>query len=245
MTQLSIGLLGGFRVQLGSGPPLTIRRKKARALLAYLALRPGVAHSRESLAGLLWSETTDEHARHNLRQTLFALRQALGAAPAPFTLEGETVRLHGPTVAVDAAAFERCVHRGTRDALDEAAALYRGELLEGFTVGESPFDDWVAAERQRLRGLALAGLDKLLALEVVVGDPERAVTTTLRLLALDPARESAHRTLMDLYARQGRRTSALRQYQRCVDALRRELGVRPEAACCSRRRIPSAPPGSS
>ncbi|HEU4370040.1 MAG TPA: alpha/beta fold hydrolase [Methylomirabilota bacterium] len=229
MTQLSIGLLGGFRAQLGSGRLLTIRRKKAQALLAYLALRPDVSHSRESLAGLLWSGTTDQHARHNLRQTLFALRQALPSATAPLRREGETVGLRGSAVTVDTAAFERCVQRGTREALHEAAALYRGELLEGFTLGESPFDDWVAAERHRLRGLALEGLEKLLAMDVAVDASERAVATGLRLLALDPLRETAHRTLMELYARQGRRTLALRQYQLCIDALRRELGVGPEA----------------
>src|ERR1700737_3836100 len=75
MTQLSLRLLGGLRAQHGSGRPLSIPRKKAQALLAYLALHPGAAASRDSLAGLLWSGTTDEHARHNLRQTLFALRQ--------------------------------------------------------------------------------------------------------------------------------------------------------------------------
>src|SRR5262249_53708862 len=57
---------------------------------------------------------------------------------------------------------------------------------------------------------------------------ERAIQTALRLLALDPLQESAHRALMRLYARQGRRASALRQYQVCVGVLQRELGVEPE-----------------
>ena len=89
MTQLSLRLLGGFRAQHGSGRPLAVRRKKAQALLAYLALHLGAPSSRDSLAGLLWSGTTDEHARHNLRQTLFALRQAI--TPDPFIADGELV----------------------------------------------------------------------------------------------------------------------------------------------------------
>src|SRR5947207_1402495 len=230
MTQLSIGLLGGFCARLGPGQPLTIRRNKAPALLAYLALRPALAHSRESLAGLLWSGTTDEHARHNLRQTLFALRRAVEIGPTPFRLEGETVALPSEAIAVDVAAFERCVQQGTRDTLHEAVTLYRGELLEGFSLDEAPFDDWVAGERQRLRELAMGGLDRLLALNVAAGAVEQSVATGVRLLALDPLRESAHRALMELYARQGRRTAALRQYQVCVEALRRELGVGPEPA---------------
>jgi DNA-binding SARP family transcriptional activator/pimeloyl-ACP methyl ester carboxylesterase len=241
MTQLSLRLLGGFRAQHGSGRSLAIRRKKAQALLAYLALHPGAASSRDSLAGLLWSGTTDERARHNLRQTLFALRQAI--TPDPFIVEGELVGLWENVVHVDVAAFERGVGQGTREALREATALYRGELLEGFRVDEAPFDDWLAVERQRLRELALTALEKLLALDLTAGALEQAVATGLRLLALDPLRESAHRTLMDAYVRQGRRTAALRQYQRCVEALQRELGVAPEAATTRRfREIQSETP---
>ena len=241
MTQLSLRLLGGLRAQHGSGRPLSIRRKKAQALLAYLALHPGAASSRDSLAGLLWSGTTDEHARHNLRQTLFALRQAI--IPDPFIVEGELVGLRENAVQVDVAAFERAVGQGTRETLREATALYRGELLEGFRVDEAPFDDWLAAERQRLRELALTALERLLALDLTAGALEQAVGTGLRLLALDPLRESAHRTLMDAYVRQGRRTAALRQYQRCVEALQRELGVAPEAATTRRfREIQSETP---
>jgi DNA-binding SARP family transcriptional activator/pimeloyl-ACP methyl ester carboxylesterase len=232
MTHLSIRLFGGFHAELDSGPPLGIRRKKAQALLAYLALRPGLARSRDSLAALLWSGTTDQHARHNLRQTLFALRQVV--APDPFIVEGELIGLQANTVEVDVAAFERGVAQETRDALREATSLYRGELLDGFRIDEAPFDDWLAAERQRLRELGLNALEKLLAMDLAAGSPERAVETGLRLLALDPLRESAHRTLMELYARQGRRPAALRQYQRCAEALRRELGVEPEAATTRR-----------
>jgi DNA-binding SARP family transcriptional activator/pimeloyl-ACP methyl ester carboxylesterase len=234
MTQLSIRLLGGFRVQHGSGRPLAIRRRKAQALLAHLALHPGLTRPRDSLAGLLWSGTTDEHARHNLRQTLFALRRAI--TPDPLIVEGELVGLRESAVDLDVAAFERGVAQGTRDALREAMGLYRGELLEGLRIDEAPFDDWLAAERHRLRELALSGLEKLLAMDLAGGDVERAAETGLRLLAVDPLRENVHRTLMDLYARQGRRTAALRQYQRCTEALQRELGVAPEAATSRRFR---------
>ncbi|HEU4439312.1 MAG TPA: alpha/beta fold hydrolase [Methylomirabilota bacterium] len=228
MTQLSIRLLGGFRAQVGSGRPLAIRRKKAQALLAYLALHPGRACSRDSLAGLLWSGTTDEHARHNLRQTLFALRKAVAAER--ISADGELVGLRERAREVDVAALERRVRQGTREALREAAALYRGDLLEGLRVDEAPFDDWLAGERHRLRELALTALEKLLAMDMAAGAVEAAVSTALRILTLDPLREAVHRTLMELYVRQGRRTAALRQYQRCAETVRRELGVEPETA---------------
>ena len=59
---------------------------------------------------------------------------------------------------------------------------------------------------------------------------EAAVQTATRLLALDPVQEDAHRTLMRLHARGGRRAAALRQYQTCVAVLQKELGVEPEPA---------------
>ena len=232
MTKLSIRLFGGFRAQHGSTRPLAIRRKKAQALLAYLAMHPGQTCSRDSLAGLLWSGTTDEHARHNLRQTLFALRQAVD--PDPFIVDGEQIGLRERAVDVDVAAFVRGVGQGTRQALGKATGLYQGGLLENLRIDEAPFDDWLAAERQRLRELALTALEKLLAMDLAAGALEQAAGIALRLLALDPLRESAHRTLMDLYVRQGRRTAALQQYRQCAEVLRRELGVEPEAATTRR-----------
>ena len=86
------------------------------------------------------------------------------------------------------------------------------------------------AERERLRELALDALARLLAHQQRADVPaEAALQTALRLIAFDPLQEVVHRTLMRLYVRLGRRAAALRQYQLCVSALQRELGVEPEA----------------
>src|SRR5262249_7477103 len=71
---------------------------------------------------------------------------------------------------------------------------------------------------------------KLLAHQMKLDATEPAIQSALRLLSLDPLQEVTHRALMRLYARQGRRTAALQQYQLCVDVLQRELGVEPEEA---------------
>lgn len=86
------------------------------------------------------------------------------------------------------------------------------------------------AERERLRELALEVLAKLLAHQATSGATEHAIQTAIRLLAIDPLEEAVHRALMRLYARQGRRAAALRQYQVCVGVLQRELGAEPETA---------------
>src|SRR5262249_30903277 len=118
---------------------------------------------------------------------------------------------------------------GTPAALEKAAILYQGDLLAGLAVAEAPFEEWLLAERERFRELALEGLAKLLVHQRTAGLLEGAIRTALRITALDPLQESVHRTLMRLFVRSGRRGAALRQYQQCVTALQRELGAEPEA----------------
>jgi DNA-binding SARP family transcriptional activator len=230
MRPLVVRLLGGLEVEGDLGAPLSVSTRKAQALLAYLALTPGQAHPRDKLAALLWSDTAPGPARTAFRQTLFVLRKALGdTAETVLAMTGDAVRLPAEAVQTDVAAFERAVALATPPALAEAVALYRGDLLAGLTVEAPPFEDWLMSERERLRELAVEALARLLAHQRTSGDVDSAVHTALRLLGLDPLQEAVHRTLMRLYARLGRRDAALRQYQACVDVLRRELGVEPEA----------------
>ncbi len=78
--RLSIRLLGTFDVLDSIGCPITIRSRKARLLLVYLAAHPGKRLNREQLATLLWSDRGDRQARASLRQALLTLRTALGDA---------------------------------------------------------------------------------------------------------------------------------------------------------------------
>jgi DNA-binding SARP family transcriptional activator/tetratricopeptide (TPR) repeat protein len=230
MGALKVALLGTFEARLPSGAAVRFPRKKSEALLAYLAFHPGRMQARDKLAALLWGDAPDERARHSLRQALVTLRRALHRAAALCLVEeGDTVGVSPDGVEVDVAVFEGLMKDGSPEALEHAAALYRGDLLEGVSVDEPPFEEWLRAERERLRELAVEGLAKLLGHLARTGAVDRAVQTAVRLLGLDPAQEPVHRTLMRLYARQGRRGAALRQYQACVEALERELGVEPEA----------------
>ena len=77
MSRWELSLLGDFRVELDGSPVSDFGTDKARALLAYVCVEASRAHRRDALAGLLWPEQPDEVARHNLRQTLYRLRQVL------------------------------------------------------------------------------------------------------------------------------------------------------------------------
>lgn len=229
MAHLSLQLFGGFQLKRDARR-LAVPAKKAQALLAYLALSAGRLGRRETLTALLWGSVPDRQARQSLRQTVSRVRKVFRSARSPgLVVEGETVSLDPAAIDIDVVAFERLLRKGTPAALQEAAALYRGPLLEGLHVAEAPFEEWFRAERERLAELAQEALVKLLRRQLGRGPLEAAVHTATRLLALDPLHETVHRTLMRLYVRQGRRAAALRQYQVCVEALRKELGVEPDA----------------
>lgn len=229
MAALTVRLLGSFEARLGASPLIQFPTRKARALLAYLAFRPGQAHSRDEVADLLWSTRGDEQARGSLRRTLSDLRKSL-SDPQWLIIDGDMLALGTDEVAVDVAAFERLAGDGTPASLEQAAELYKAELLTGFGLREQPFEDWLRAERERLHDLALRTLARLLAHHETAGALERGVDIATRLLTLDPVNEAAHRALMSLYARQGRRSDALRQYQKYRDLLMKTLGIEPDPA---------------
>jgi len=233
MAALNVRLLGGFDARLRPDATLRFPARKTEALLAYLALPPGRMHPRDKLTALLWDDRSDRQARQSLRQALSHLRRAFRpaeSAAAALVEHGETVGLDPAAADVDAVSFERRARSKTIADLTIAADLYQGDLLAGLFVKAQGFEEWLMAERARLHEIALEGQARLVSLLGEVGEIERAIQEAGRLLALDPLQEPAHRALMRLYVRAGRRDAALRQCQVCVEVLRRELGVEPDRA---------------
>ncbi|WP_042885725.1 BTAD domain-containing putative transcriptional regulator [Cupriavidus necator] len=227
MARARLDLFGGFQLSSADGTPISLTARKARAVLAYLALAQGRAQPRDKLAALCWAESNAEQARSSLRQALSAARRALEEAGQHVVLaEADCVTLG--EIEVDVCEFEQCARDATPASLTRAVALYRGDLLEGFHAAAPAFDHWLAIERERLRGVALTVMARLLAHHEQAGETEQAIATATRLLALDPLQESVHRALIRLYERQGRQALALKQYRLCRAALQRELGVSPE-----------------
>ena len=228
MALLTLTLLGGFDARMGPRP-IRLASRKARALLAFLALPPGRAHARDKLAALLWGETAEAQARNSLRQCLFGIRRSLAAHRVrALILDGESVALDPATVRVDVVDFAQLARSTAVESVERALALYVGPLLEGLVLHEAAFEDWLLAERRLLAETAAGGLARLVVRYRDAGAVEDAIRAGIRLVALDPLAEPAHRALMRLYAELGRRGPALRQYQTCVDVLRRELGVEPD-----------------
>ncbi len=229
MQKLRLQLLGAFRLQSALGEPVLFPTRKSKALLAYLALSGAQLHSRSLLANLLWEETSERQARESLRQTLTLLRKTLLPLHVqPIVNEGDAIGLDPSSFHIDALEFVRLAQDAHSEAQEHAAKLYIGELLEGLNLHAAEFERWLLAKRQSFHETALDLLNRLLTGHIALGNLERAASVAARLISLDPLRESSHRALMELYAKQGRYAAALRQYQICADILARELNVEPE-----------------
>ena len=128
MDSWSLTLLGGFELRPTNGAVIDLPGQKDRALLALLAMGSGDVHSRERLAGLLWSEHGDRQARDSLKQALVRLRRCVGGVEGgALRTDRQTIALDRTAVEVDVLAFERLVAAGTLDSLAQAMELYRGD----------------------------------------------------------------------------------------------------------------------
>jgi len=105
--------------------------------------------------------------------------------------------------------------------LQEVVKLYQGDLLEGW------YQDWCLIERERFQAMYLMCLDKLVQYCEVHHHYDAGLVYAADILRCDQAYERTHRQMMRLYYMSGARTQALHQYQRCQQALRKDLDIGP------------------
>lgn len=219
---LQLYLLGPPEVRW-AGHPLPIPRRQARGLLYRLAARPQPV-PREQLCFLFWPDIPEYAAHRHLSHLLTHLRRAL-PIPDLLLVTEEHIALDTSQVWSDVPAFkELCAS----DLFEQAIALYRGPFLAGFSLPESAeFEAWTGQERRACEELYLKALTALIEELTAQGEYNAAITYARRYLETDDLAEDVHRRLIELYAATGDRAAALRQFERCVAVLERELGVSP------------------
>lgn len=235
LPHLEIHLFGAPTLAVDRVPVTRFHSAKVAALLYYLAATHRT-QTRESLATLLWTDLPADQARKNLRGALYHVPAAL----EPFlevTRDAVTLHLPAPD-SVDSVLFAAHLHAAERlppataeraALLEDAARLYRGELLQGFSVYDAEaFDEWLRGEREHFRMLAMQTLNDLVVYHANRRDDLRAVDHASRLLTLDPLREETHRHLMLLLARSGQQSAAVAHYRTCQKLLADELGAAPD-----------------
>jgi DNA-binding SARP family transcriptional activator len=222
MSALSVRLFGTFTVQRQRQDLQTLQAGKPKELFCYLLLHRNKPHPRELLAAVFWPDCTTAQSRKYLRQTLWQLQQAM-----PVSLDTGSGRvllsdseLENAFTPVRLLAGEE-LDETHADALRSAVGLYCGDLLEGW------YQDWCLYERERLQNIYFTALEKLMAYCEFHHDYDSGVAHGESILRHDRARERTHAKLMRLHYLMGDRAGAVRQFQRCVSALREELDVAP------------------
>ena len=180
---LEVRLTGGLALRANGDELAPPASRRARAVLAYLALHPG-PHARAQLAARFWPDVLDESARTSLRAALTELRRALGPAADQLVAGRETVALEG---AVDTRAFAAALEAGDAGA---ALAASRGPILDGFD------DDWAHDARQAHAQRLADALEQLAS----TADPAEAIRLTREQVALDPLAEQPNRRLIERLA---------------------------------------------
>jgi DNA-binding SARP family transcriptional activator/predicted ATPase len=216
---LQIRLLGEFDVRDAAQRVRGLESGRLQSLLGYLLLHRDAPQARQRVAFLLWPDSSEGQARTNLRQLLHHLRARIPDADRYLELTPGSVQWRpDSSFTLDVAEFERAADR---NAWADALAAYGGDLLPGCD------DEWVLAERERLRQRYLTVLERLSADAEALGDEHGAIRYAESLLREDPLREGTYRQLMRIFARRGERGRALQTYHSCASVLERELDVAP------------------
>lgn len=230
---LQIRLLGTASYQLENQPLSQLATGKAAALLIYLAVT-GQPQSRALLTDLLWTDTSEQQAKSNLRYLLSNLRKAVG----DYVLaQGENIVFNQDLPYwLDVTAFTTYLGNAATptapaiepEILQELLNLYTGEFLTGFqTEGMPVFERWMMAQRRNLHDLLVQGLRLRTQQHLDQGQYDEGLAINHYLLTLEPWREEAHRQRMLLFAYSGQRSAALQQFALCSQILAEELDVSP------------------
>ena len=208
---------------------------KIQELLAYLWVHARQPLRREEIARDVWHEHPAREAYEYACRGLKKVQALFGEATPGFLSYQHEVQANSRTnLWVDVQEFESIIEQASRECeklgelalfpkLLAAAELYRGPFLEGC------YSPWCSEVRNRLEQNFIQLLETLMDAFEQVRDYDTGIRCGLRAIAVDRARESAHRRLMRLLYVAGDRTAALRQYRRCAEALAEELDSQPGA----------------
>lgn len=208
------------------GQPFSLSRKQARALI-YVLGETLAPVSRDKLIFLFWPDTPEVTARRNLSRVLSYIRKTL-PHPEILQLNKESIALNPERVWSDAAHFSDLARLHMQASQKAMAALYNGLFLSGFDLPHNPeFDSWLTLQQGQYVGHYLAALKNLIQIKFAEQDYAAAIDYAQAYLAIDEIAEDIHQQLIRLYAVNGDRGAAMRQFEACTLTLERELGVEP------------------
>jgi DNA-binding SARP family transcriptional activator/tetratricopeptide (TPR) repeat protein len=225
---LTISLINGIGLSL-HGEDVRLPNRKARAMLAYLAMNNPPEEQRERLTGLLWSESEQDRANTALRQVIHETRVVLKAAGY------DSLRSTRMAIGLDRGSFQVDVIHGlaapdseeTTDMLLRQPRLAES-LLGGFEDLDPAFRAWLLGRRQLLHEQILRGLEKSYRDDGLPRRRRRMLAEAV--LQQDPTHEDACRMVMRCAAEDGETGAALRAYDALYRLLDSEHDMEPSGA---------------
>ena len=251
-------MLGSFEVIRGD-EVITPSAPKLRQVLALLAIQANRVVPTRQLIDELWEEQPPPSSATTLQTYIYQLRKVLnvgdarpGIRPGPISLQ---TRLGGyllgvPEESIDIRTFELLAAAGRRQleegqveraagTLRQALGLWRGSALADVSVGPVLQADLVRLNESRYSIHELR-IDADLALN----RHHELISELTGYTAQHPTHEGLHARLMLALYRAGRRSEALRLFQRIRSVLADELGLEPGPELQHlQRQILSAEPG--
>jgi serine/threonine-protein kinase len=206
--------------------PITGRAVQGRrlALLAALALARGRPVTRDKLIALLWPEIPTDRARHQLSDTVYIVRSALGEDVVRSI--GDELLLNLDAITSDVASFERLLDEGQFEA---AVELFVGPLLDGFHLSDSSeLEHWLDAERARLGQRFAAALESLAEASEARNEFGAAARWWRRLSEHDPYTGRVALRLMRSLEAAGDRAAALKHARAHASLMREEFDTGPD-----------------
>lgn len=222
----TLRLLGRFQLLSPTGESIAIASRKHQALIAILALSNGKPIARSKLAGMLWAERTEEHARNSLRQAFFTIRQAVdGHGVSPLVFDNGCGWTRSDAIVTDIQTLTESARAGC---LPPSLDAFEGEFLEGLSFNDETLEAWLRMERGRHRDLLVDCLANLADGLEKAGNLEQALLAAQYLLRHDPYHEPSHRTILRHHGAHGERARAVKHYESLKALLEANLSVAPD-----------------
>jgi DNA-binding SARP family transcriptional activator len=229
---LWLHVLGPFAVIRADGPEaIQIGSRKARTLLAMLAMEPRRLVRVDPIVAALWRDGGPWNATANVATLVSRLRRTLGSDAvlgdrAGYRL-GERVRVDLCEAAVLVRRAEECIDRGTPAAALTAAEPALRLLDRGGVLDNDPHAEWASMARAQHAVLLRRARHAVAEAAMSRGATRTARTVAEEAVIADPFDEAAHRILMMAYSKTGEPAHAVTTYQRLRTVLGRELGIKP------------------
>jgi predicted ATPase/DNA-binding SARP family transcriptional activator len=205
---ISVKLFGHPSVEI-NGSLRSLRHRRPMLILCLLLARQGRPIARMALSEAIWPEFDSDSGSVNLRRAVADLRLLLGSEASRLEAvdRRELSFRVDETLTCDLLNFDVAAHRFERTAAlsdaREAASLYTGTLLDGWT------DECLEPER-RYRQEAAAEMLEALARDALHNrnDPAEALQICRRAEPMTPNRETIGRLRIEAYLQQNDRAAA-------------------------------------